>query len=138
MTRPVTFFHALLPILFLAFLIGYGLMLRPLALDLPPIPLEIVFICAAAFAGAHQAWLGYAWADMQKSIVNKLASALPGLFILFTIGMIISGWMISGTIPMLVYYGIKWIDPAYLYFLAFLLPVILMMRSIQIYLFPDS
>nr|HQV32509.1 Na+/H+ antiporter NhaC [Calditrichia bacterium] len=124
MTRPVTFFHAMLPILFLAFLIGYGLMLRPLALDLPPIPLEIVFICAAAFAGAHQAWLGYAWADMQKSIVNKLASALPGLFILFTIGMIISGWMISGTIPMLVYYGIKWIDPAYLYFLAFLLPVI--------------
>lgn len=32
--------------------------------------------------------------------------------------------MVSGTIPMLVYYGIKIIDPTFIYFLAFLVPII--------------
>ena len=68
--------------------------------------------------------LGYRWEAMQQTIVQKLAKALPAFFILFAIGVIISSWIVSGTIPMLVYYGVQIINPTFLYLLAFLVPVI--------------
>lgn len=120
----VRFVHALLPILFLMLLIGYGLILRPHVFGQPPFPLEIVFIAAASFAIAELAWLGFSWEEIQRSIVTKLSKALPAFFILFSIGLIIGSWMICGTIPMLVYYGLKTINPTFLYLLAFIVPII--------------
>lgn len=49
---------------------------------------------------------------------------MPALLILLAIGLVIGSWIVSGTIPMLVYYGIKIIEPAYLYPVAFIVPVI--------------
>ena len=123
-TKEVSFTHALLPILALLVLITYGLILRPQVFDQPAFPLEIIFILAATFVISELLVLGYQWEAIQQSIVKKLARALPALFILFAIGLIISSWIISGTIPMLVYYGIKTINPTFLYLLAFLVPVI--------------
>lgn len=122
--EQASFVQALLPIGFLACLIGYGLIIRPLWLDQTPFPLEIIFILAAAFTVAQLMLLGHSWNEIQKTIVAKLASALPAFFILFSIGLIISSWIVCGTIPMLVYYGLKVIDPGYLYLIAFLAPVI--------------
>lgn len=44
--------------------------------------------------------------------------------ILFCIGLVIASWIVCGTIPMLAYWGLKIIDPAYLYILAFLAPIV--------------
>lgn len=122
--QEITFTQALLPVLFLITLIVYGLILRPQVFDQLAFPLEIIFILAAAFTVGELFVLGYHWVDIQKTIVDKLARALPAFFILFAIGVIISSWIVSGTIPMLVYYGIKIINPSLLYLLAFLVPVI--------------
>jgi NhaC family Na+:H+ antiporter len=102
---------------------------RPLFLDQPPIPLELVFVFSAAFAVAHLSWLGHAWEDIQASVVSRLSEALPAFFILFAIGLLIGSWMVSGTIPMLVYYGIAVINPALLYPLAFIVPVVFSMLT---------
>ena len=123
-TKKISFLLALLPILFLSLLLIYGLILRPLLFSQPAFPLEIVFILSAVFAITELFLIGYGWREIQQAIVGKLAKAIPAFFILFTIGLIISSWMVSGTIPMLVYYGIKIINPDYLYFLAFLIPVV--------------
>ncbi|MEL6821389.1 MAG: Na+/H+ antiporter NhaC [Calditrichota bacterium] len=123
MKKP-TFLHALLPILVLLLTIAYGLIIRPQLQNLPAFPLEIVFIIAAAFAVAELSWLGFEWHEIQKSIVAKLSSAMPAFFILLTIGIIIGSWMVCGTIPMLVYYGLKTIHPNVFYLLAFLIPII--------------
>ena len=122
--KEVKFVHALLPVLFLLALIIYGLIIRPQVFGQPAFPLEIIFILAAAFSVGELFFLGFHWDAIQRSIVNKLAKALPAFFILFAIGVIISSWVVSGTIPMLVYYGIKTIHPTFLYLLAFLVPVI--------------
>jgi len=108
----------------LLLLISYSLILRPRFLGQEPFPLEIVFICAAAFAIVELRILGFRWEDVQKTITSKLSRALPAFFILFSIGVIISSWIICGTIPMLVYYGIKIIHPNFLYMLAFLVPIL--------------
>jgi NhaC family Na+:H+ antiporter len=125
----VSFRHALAPVLFLGILVAYGLIVRPHILGLPAIPLEVVFILSSVFAVAELVWLGYGWVEIQASIVRKLAVALPAFFILFAIGIIISSWMVSGTIPMLVYYGIEIIRPNLLYLFAFLIPAVFSMLT---------
>ena len=128
-SENVTFAQAALPVLFLVVLIVWGLVLRPRLSARPPFPLEIVFILAASFAIFQQLWLGFSWDGIQAAIVAKLAKATPGFFILFSVGLIISSWIVSGTMPMLVYYGLKIINPTILYFLAFLVPVVFSMLT---------
>jgi NhaC family Na+:H+ antiporter len=127
--RALKFIHALLPILVLTLLIVIGLIVGPLAFGQPSAPLEILFMLAAAFAVAHLLAIGIPYADIQDSVVRKLASALPAFFILFTIGIIIAAWMISGTIPMLVYWGLQIVDPAFLYVTCFLVPILFSMLT---------
>ena len=123
--RPETpFLQALFPILVLAALIVYGLIVRPLWLNTTPMPLEIIFILSAAITVAQLFLLGHHWSDIQQSIVDKLARALPAFFILFCIGLIIASWIVCGTIPMLVTWGLEIIDPRYLYVVAFIAPVV--------------
>lgn len=121
---PVTFGQALAPILFLLGLVVYGLILRPQVFGQPAFPLEIVFVLAATFAVAEWWWLGHRWADVQRSIVEKLTRALPAFFIFFAIGLLIGSWMVCGTIPMLVAYGLRLLHPSVLYLAAFLVPVV--------------
>lgn len=128
-SKEITFLHALFPILVLLTIVIYGLILRPVFLDQPAFPLEVVFILAAVFAIGELSWLGYDWDEIQHSIVQKLAMALPAFFILFCIGLIIGSWMICGTIPMLVYYGLKIINPTLLYLLAFWVSIVFSMLT---------
>ena len=116
--------QAALPVFFLLLNIVFGLIVRPRILGLEPLPLEIVFMLAAAFTIIELILLGFTWEEVLKSITDKLSQALPAFFILFAIGIIISSWIVSGTIPMLVYYGIKLIHPNVLYLSAFLVPVL--------------
>ncbi len=128
MTDPsvpdVRFRYAVLPIVVLVALVVYGLILRPQFFDLPAFPLEVVFLLAAAFAVGELLWLGFSWTAIQEAILRKLMTAVPAFLILFSVGLVIGSWMICGTIPMLVYYGLQLIDPALLYLFAFLVPVV--------------
>lgn len=120
----ISFAQAAAPIVFLLLLVTHGLVLRPLVFDQPPFPLEVIFILATAFAVTELTWLGYPWRQLERAIAAKLGAALPAFFILFAIGMVIGSWMISGTIPMLVYYGLQLIEPSLIYLFAFLVPVV--------------
>ncbi len=120
----ISFKSALTPIIFLIVLVVYGLILRPQFLGQDALPLEITFILAAIITIIQLVWMGHSWIEIQKSIVKKLASAMPAWFIIFSIGILISSWIVSGTIPMLVYYGIIIIHPSYIYFFAFIVPII--------------
>lgn len=115
---------AIVPVAGLFVLIIYGLVLRPLAWHQTPLPLELIFITAATWAVLYLRWLGHRWAEIQASIVAKLAKALPAFFILFSIGLIIASWIVCGTIPMLVWWGLKIVDPAWLYIVAFVATII--------------
>lgn len=108
-----------LPVVVLVAIIVYGLILRPRALAQPALPLEVVFMAAAGWAVAQLLWMGFDWPTIQRSIVSRLSRALPAFFVLLAIGVVIGSWMVSGTIPMLVYYGLTWIEPRLLYLLAF-------------------
>ena len=122
--KKLSFFQTILPILFLGILIIYGMILRPKVFHQPSFPLEVVFMLAAFFAIIELLIFGYEWNDIQKSIIHKLSKGFPAILILFAIGVIIGTWIVSGTIPMLIYFGINLINPSYIYILAFFIPII--------------
>jgi len=121
--EKISFYQAALPILFLLGMIVYGLVLRPYAFQQSIIPLEIVFISSAFFAASHLWYLGYSWDTILANAIKKLSKGLSTILILFAIGIVIGSWIISGTIPLFVYYGIKLINPSYIYVLAFIIPI---------------
>ena len=122
--RKIKFVHCLIPIVSLLLLLIYGLIIHPRFFNQESFPLEIIFLFATVISICELFYLGFTWEEIQKSMVNKLAQALPAIFILFSIGIIIGSWIISGTIPMMIYYGIKIINPSYMYIVAFIVPAI--------------
>ena len=73
-----------------------------------------VLLVAAAFLTGILGWiLRYSWKEMEKGIVDGITKALPAILIMLAVGVMIGAWMASGTIPMVVYYGLKLISPKF-------------------------
>ncbi|CAI0859353.1 Sodium/proton antiporter [Serratia fonticola] len=83
--------------------------------------IEPLLLLSAAVAAGLALWQGYSWDDIINSIVSKLAKAMPVIMILICVGGLIGTWMISGTIPYMVYWGLKVISPQYILIAAFFL-----------------
>ena len=56
--------------------------------------------------------LGYTIDDMLESMGSTLTKSIVPLSIFFLIGALIGAWIDSGTVPALIYYGLKIISPA--------------------------
>lgn len=71
------------------------------------IPVQPLLIISAAYA-SWIAWrVGLRWKDLEEGITDRLATAMPAIFIILTVGIIVGSWMYSGTVPALIYYGLK-------------------------------
>ena len=77
-------------------------------------------LVSAVATGLIALSLGYTWDDIMDTIVSKLSKTMPAIFILIIVGLLIGTWMIGGTIPMMVYYGLKIISPSFLIITSFL------------------
>lgn len=140
--KETTVFRSLLPIVSLFLLILFGVIIMPqLSATMvevtdssgvvttvkepgEPMPLELVFIFATVISIASLFTMGFKWEEIQESIVDKVAKLVPAAMILFSIGLIVGSWVFSGTIPMLIYYGVDLINPNYIYLVAFIVPSI--------------
>jgi len=99
---------------------GLLFLLGAVFLEIGPELLIVVLLTAAAVAGAVARTQGDGWDAIQRSTGQKIADVLPALLILLAIGMLIAAWVLSGTIPFLVYWGIQLVSPRYLVLTAFL------------------
>lgn len=111
--KPITAFLAVFPIAFVLLFALLGVLLWSLAIE------WILIISTIVVAGIAY-WQGYRWKDIEKALSNKIAEAWLGALILMLVGAIVGTWMFSGTVPMLIYYGIKWLDPRYVPITAFI------------------
>ena len=97
---------ASLPLAAMALLLGIGYGVFHLQV-------QVLLICAAVVAGLTGWHLGYAWEEMQQGIVESVRKAMPAILILLCVGMLIAAWIACGTIPMLLYYGLKLVSPRF-------------------------
>src|SRR5699024_2054891 len=112
---------AALPVLLLIVLIVHGMIVTPQLLGEESWPLEFIFLTAALGTILMLFVWRIPFSRIQDSIQDRTRTALPAIYMLMVIGVLIGTWTASGTIPMLVHYGMLLIDPQWLYLIAFLL-----------------
>ncbi len=97
---------ALIPLIAMGVLlgIGYGIYrIRP----------QILLIAAAFITGCLGFLMRFSWREMERGIVDSIHKAMPAILIMLSVGILIGSWISSGTIPMVIYYGLKLISPEY-------------------------
>ncbi len=76
---------------------------------------QIVLVISAAVAAAIGIRNGHSWAHIQKAIVAGISTGMGGILILLAVGALIGAWMISGTVPAMIFYGMKILDPSFFF-----------------------
>jgi NhaC family Na+:H+ antiporter len=73
---------------------------------------HITLILACVYASIVAMFSGFTWQDVEKGILYGCEIAMLPMLILMLVGVLISTWIASGTIPTLIYYGLKAISPS--------------------------
>ncbi|PWW32209.1 transporter (NhaC family) [Cytobacillus oceanisediminis] len=115
--RNATYGESILALLFMFVFVFVGFLAFGLRV-------ELMMVAAAGCAGILARRLGYSWSDLEKAISSRIAGATPAILIIWVIGIVISTFIFSGSIPMLIFYGIDIVTPQYLLVSAFLLCVV--------------
>lgn len=103
-SRP-NFFMALLPIVLTIGLLSLQMLYYKDFTPHIPLVFGVTITCALG-------WLrGYRWPQLEEGLLHVVKIATPIIAILTIVGMIIAIWIASGTVPYLIYYGFKLLNP---------------------------
>ncbi len=103
--RKPSFGLALVPVLLT--LLVLGVQLFYFGDFTPHIPLAI----GLAITGVVGLYLGHDWPSLEEGVFRVITVSLPSVSVLIVVGMIIGVWIASGTVPTLIYYGLKILSP---------------------------
>ncbi|MBT8047982.1 MAG: Na+/H+ antiporter NhaC [Xanthomonadales bacterium] len=78
-------------------------------------PNQIALLLAAGVASVIGLYLGETWKDMERAMADGIALALKACLILLAVGSLIGSWMLAGTAPTVIYFGLGILDPAWFY-----------------------
>jgi len=105
--------------------------------------IAVMFICIVGFgcsphvplavgciiAGFVAKWVGYRWEDVLNSMIQGITGSLEAVLILLCIGMMMGAWIACGTVPTMIYYGLKIINARFFLVMAFLFCGIISMAA---------
>lgn len=103
-TKQAKFYHGLISIAVLAALMFVSMAVLGTE---PQIPLIIGCIVAGIIAIS----IGYKWDEILNSMLSGIHQSLEAVLILFSIGILVSTWIASGTVPAMIYYGLSIVNP---------------------------
>lgn len=111
--RKPTKFEAISTVIFLLLTFGAGAFW-----GLNYVPLMVV---VAAYSALISWRCGFTWNEMESAVGKRIGHSVPVIMILLAIGFMLGGLMFSGTLPMLIYYGLQVVSPRWIALCAFLL-----------------
>jgi len=107
---------ALIPILSLVFMLAMSVYLYGDSSSSGANQIALLLgACIAAIVGIKN---GYTWKHIEKGIVKGISMGLGAILILLAVGSLIGTWIMSGTVPSMIYYGLKILSPSIFYFAA--------------------
>jgi len=112
------FFEALILILFIIALISYSIMKLG---SVPHIPIFIAIIILIMYGVLRKV----PYRIMEQSMIASVSTSIGAVYIFLLIGVLISSWLISGTIPTLLYIGLSIITASFFYAVVFLITSII-------------
>lgn len=112
MTKPIkspSLLQSLIPLVFLIAFLTFNV--KYFGDDTLSGANQIALILASTIAGLIAVNLGHNWLEVRSKVIQSISSAMPSILILFLIGSLAGTWMISGVVPMLIYYGLQILNP---------------------------
>jgi Na+:H+ antiporter, NhaC family len=104
---------ALAPIIFLIALLGCSVYLFGADSSYGANQVALVLAsCVAALVGRR---IGITWREAQEGIVHGIGVGLGPTLILLAVGMLIGTWILCGTVPAMIYYGVEVLNPGIFY-----------------------
>ncbi|ARD43542.1 Na+/H+ antiporter NhaC [Colwellia sp. PAMC 21821] len=86
------------------------------------IPTLYILVISSFFAGGISLLhLKIPYNEIELGMRKAIDSAMPAILIIFIVGSLIAAWIMSGIVPMFIYYGLQLINPSYFLFVACLL-----------------
>jgi NhaC family Na+:H+ antiporter len=116
---------ALIPILLLVFFMGSAVFLY--REDSSYGPNQIALLLAMGVAALIGIKNGHNWKSIEAGLVKGISMSLGACMILFVVGSLIGTWMLSGTVPTLIYYGLSLLNPTFFYAAASLICAVVAM-----------
>jgi len=95
-------------------------------------PNQIVLTLGAAIASIVAIRLGYHWGELQRAIIAGISTAMIAILILLSVGGLIGTWLMAGTVPSLIYYGLELLNPKFFYVASCLICAIAALCAAQI------
>ncbi len=103
--------------------------LVPVVTLLSLLSISVYFFGADSSSGANQISLfiasgiamlvavknGWRWKELEAAIAAGVSSTVNAILILLMVGALIGAWVVAGTVPAMIYYGLKLIDPGAFY-----------------------
>jgi NhaC family Na+:H+ antiporter len=112
-TPEMTLHLAVLPILFLVGLLACSVFLFGADSSYGANQVALVLTaCVAALVGRR---VGVPWTDAQNGIIDGIVVGLAPILILLAVGMLIGSWILCGTVPAMIYYGVEVLNPSIFY-----------------------
>lgn len=78
-------------------------------------PNQIAMVIAAAIAALIAFKNGNDWHSIQNAIVKGISTAMAAILILLAVGTLIGSWNLAGTVPAMIYFGLKILSPDIFY-----------------------
>lgn len=116
---------ALIPIVLLVFFMGSAVFLY--GEDSSYGPNQIALLLAMGVAALIGIKNGHDWKSIEAGLVKGISMSLGACMILFVVGSLIGTWMLSGTVPTLIYYGLSLLNPTFFYAAASLICAVVAM-----------
>lgn len=76
---------------------------------------QIALLLVAAVGIVIGLYNGQKWKDLQQGIVDGIGLSMGAILILLMVGSLIGTWILAGTVPTMIYYGLQILSPAYFY-----------------------
>ena len=78
-------------------------------------PNQVAMIMAAAVAAMIGIKNGHRWADIERGMIETISLSMQSILILLMVGSLIGSWILAGTVPSMIYYGVELMSPDYFY-----------------------
>ena len=111
--REATILQALFPVATLVLLLSLSVYL--FGEDASYGPNQIALCIGASFAATIGWRNGLSWEATEDAIVAGITISLKPILILFSVGVLIGTWILCGTVPAMIYYGVQVLNPGIFY-----------------------
>jgi NhaC family Na+:H+ antiporter len=78
-------------------------------------PNQVALLCCAGIAAVIGRYNGHTGKDIEQAIVNGIGLTINAMLLLLVVGALIGCWILSGTVPMMIYAGLSLLHPEYFY-----------------------